>query len=126
MSDPAIPDLKPTVEPTIFNQCDLRVGIVQSAEPLEGAKIPAYRLTLDLGPLGVKQSSARLTRRYRAEDLVGRRVVAVVNFPPRRVAGFKSEVLVLGAVPGADAAGHDDVSLLNVDHDDIPPGTSVA
>jgi len=74
----------------------MRVGRVLEAEPLAGARRPAYRLTLDFGPLGVKRSSAQLTALYPAASLVGRLVAAVVNFPPRRIAGFESEVLVLG------------------------------
>lgn len=82
-----------------FERLDLRVGRILSAEPLAGARIPAYRLRLDFGPAGERQSSARLTRTYPdPSSLVGRLVVAVVNFPPRRVAGFRSEVLVLGAL----------------------------
>ncbi|WP_428568305.1 MAG: tRNA-binding protein [Solidesulfovibrio sp. DCME] len=66
-------------------------------EPLAKARLPAYKLTIDFGALGHKQSSARVTDLYQAEGLVGRLVVAVVNFAPRRIAGFVSEVLVLGA-----------------------------
>lgn len=85
-----------------FERLDLRVARVLTAEPLEGALVPAYRLRLDFGPGGQKQSSAQLTRTYPdPAELVGRLVVAVVNFAPRRVAGFRSEVLVLGALaPG--------------------------
>jgi tRNA-binding protein len=85
-----------------FQKVDIRVGRVVSAEPLEGARKPAYRLRIDFGPvLGVKQSSAQVTVHYRTEELVGRLVLAVVNFPPRRIAGFKSEVLTLGVPDGA-------------------------
>ncbi len=79
-----------------FLRFEIRVGRVLSAEPLPRARHPAYRMAIDFGPAGVKRSSARLTDFYRPEDLVGRQVVAVVNFPPKRVAGFVSEVLVLG------------------------------
>lgn len=80
-----------------FASCDIRVVRVTSAEPLEGARRPAYRLTLDCGDeIGTKQSSAQITERYTPDELVGRLVLAIVNFPPKRVAGFKSEVLVLG------------------------------
>ena len=81
-----------------FLNLDLRVGTVLSAEPLEGARKPAFRMEIDFGPeLGVKRSSGQYTVNYRPEAMVGRQIVAVVNFPPRRVAGFMSEVLVLAA-----------------------------
>ena len=79
-----------------FRQIDMRVGRVLEAALLAGARKPAYHLTIDFGPLGLKRSSAQLTALYRTESLVGRLVIAVVNFPARRVAGFESEVLVLG------------------------------
>ena len=103
-----------------FMQADLRVGTVRSAEPNPKARNPAYVLTIDFGPLGMRTSSAQLTERYAADDLVGRQVVAVVNFPPKRVAGVKSEVLVLGAVD--EAAG---TTLLAPTHP-VADGTRVA
>ena len=81
-----------------FLNLDLRVGTVLSAEPLQGAIRPAYRMEIDFGPeIGVKRSSGQYTVNYEPEAMVGRQIVAVVNFPPRRVAGFMSEVLVLAA-----------------------------
>lgn len=79
-----------------FLKVDMRVGRILTAEPLTGARIPAYKLTMDFGEFGVKQSSARVTDLYTAKSLPGRLVVAVVNFAPKRIAGFLSEVLVLG------------------------------
>jgi len=87
-----------------FLNLDLRVGTVLSAEPLQGALKPAYRMEIDFGPeIGVKRSSGQYTVNYHPEVMVGRQVVAVVNFPPRRIAGFASEVLVLAAPDPAGA-----------------------
>jgi len=80
-----------------FEKVDMRVGVVVDAKEFPEARKPAYRLWVDLGPLGVKRSSARITDRYRPEELVGRQVVCVVNFPPKQVGPFVSEVLVMGA-----------------------------
>ena len=94
-----------------FFAIDIRVGTVVSAEAFPEARKPAYKLTLDFGPeIGVKRSSAQLTRRYTAESLVGRQVMGAVNIGTRRVAGFTSECLVLGACPTPE-----DVVLLAVE-----------
>ena len=80
-----------------FERVDMRVGVVLDAQEFPEARRPALQLTIDFGPLGVKRSSAQITDRYTPAALVGRRVVAVVNFPPKRIGPFVSEVLVLGA-----------------------------
>ena len=85
-----------------FDRVDIRVGTIVEAGLNEGARKPSYRLLVDLGPeLGCKRSSAQLVRNYRPEELVGRQVAAVVNFPPRQIAKAISEILVLG-FPDAD------------------------
>ena len=102
-----------------FERVDMRVGVVVDVQEFPEARRPAYKLWVDFGPLGVKRSSAQITRRYAPAELVGRRVVAVVNFPPKQIGPFVSEVLVLGAY---DEAG--DVILLAPDLD-VPPGSRI-
>jgi len=99
----------------------MRVGRVVRAEPFPEARKPAYRLWIDFGPEGggVRPSSAQLTDRYRAQALVGRLVVAVTNLPPKRIAGFVSEVLVLG-VPDVQGA-----TVLLTPDDEVPLGSRV-
>jgi tRNA-binding protein len=99
-----------------FARIDMRVGRIVEARPLEGARKPAYALTVDFGPGGMRRSSAQLPPTYPdPQALVGRLVIAVVNFAPRRIAGYASEVLVLGALP-ADGS----IPLLSVDEGATP------
>ena len=95
-----------------FQKVEMRVGVVVRAEPFPEARQPAYKLWIDLGPLGEKRSSAQITDHYRPEELLGRQVVCVVNFPPKRIGPFTSEVLVLGALDRAKG-----VILLQPDED---------
>jgi len=102
-----------------FEKVDIRVGRITEARPFPEARRPAFRLGIDFGPLGFRTSSAQITDRYGPQDLVGRLVVAVVNFPPKQIGPFVSEVLVLGAY---DAAGA--VVLLRPDHP-VAPGSKI-
>jgi tRNA-binding protein len=92
-----------TIDLSDFERVDMRVGRVLEAEPFPEARKPAYKLRIDFGPLGTRRSSAQLTVHYRPEDLRGRLVIAVLNFPPRQIGPVRSEVLVLG-VPDPDGA----------------------
>ena len=111
----------PAADPITFDQflaVDIRIGTVVSAEPFPEARKPAFKLVIDFGPaIGFKKSSAQITERYTLDQLPGRQVAAVVNFPPRQIGKFMSEVLTLGF---ADAAGA--VILFAPDHP-VPNGS---
>lgn len=102
-----------------FEQVEIRVGKVIKVEDFPQARKPAYKLWIDLGELGIKKSSAQITKLYQPEDLIDRQILAVTNFPPRQVANFISEVLVLGVVL-ADG----EVALIQPDRD-VPLGNRI-
>jgi len=110
---------KDPIEASNFAACDLRIGTIQSATLLEGARQPAYVLHIDFGALGMLKSTAQLVQDYTPAALEGRQVVAVVNLPPKQVGAHQSRCLVLGAVQD----GH--VTLLEVGSP-LPPGTPIA
>ncbi|AXF57482.1 chaperone CsaA [Salicibibacter kimchii] len=104
-----------------FMKLDMRVGTVLKAAHLSGAKIPAITMDIDFGDeIGIKASSAQVTQRYEPGTLIGEQVVAIINFPPRKIAGFTSEVLVIGGVPEKG-----DVVLLKPEMP-LPNGTTIS
>lgn len=96
-----------------FEKIEMRVGTIIEAEIFQEARKPAYKIRIDFGPYGIRKSSAQVTRLYQPEELIGKQVIAVINFPPKQIANLKSECLIMGVVDGAD------VTL-------IGPGKSVA
>lgn len=102
-----------------FSALDIRTGTIIEAEDFPKAKKPAYKLKIDFGSLGIKVSSAQITKLYKKENLIGKRIVAIVNFPKKQIANFFSECLVLGAVKE-----NGEVALLSV-NEDCNNGTSI-
>ena len=103
-----------------FNKLDIRIGKIIEVNDFPGAKNPSYKLVIDFGKeIGLKKSSAQLTKNYNKEDLVGRMILAVVNFPPRQIGPAISEVLTLG-VP--DKNGN---TILIIPQDDVPTGAKL-
>ena len=110
---------KAPISPADFAACDLRVGTIVGASLLENARQPAYVLQLDFGPLGMLKSTAQLAADYTATELIGKQIVAVVNFPPKQVGHHQSRCLVLGAVQQGS------VSLLELPRS-VPAGTPIS
>jgi tRNA-binding protein len=102
-----------------FAKLDIRVGRILRVDDFPKAKKPAYQLTIDFGPLGTKRSSAQIVKHYDPADLVGKLVLAVVNFPPRQIADFFSEVLTLGVI-----LGEGDIVLVHPDRE-VPLGSPI-
>ena len=102
-----------------FAKVDIRVGRIVEVDDFPNARKPAFQLRIDFGELGVKASSAQITKYYDKADLVGKLVLAVVNFPPRQIANFFSEVLTLGVV-----LGDGDIVLVHPERD-VPPGSRI-
>ena len=101
-----------------FTKVDIRCGTILAAEVFAKAKKPAYQLSIDFGSLGIKKSSAQITAHYSIENLIGKQVVAVVNFPPKQIANFMSQCLVVGAVDNSN------VILLSPEQQ-VPNGTPI-
>ena len=102
-----------------FAKVDIRVGRIVQVDDFPKARKPAYQLRIDFGELGIKTSSAQITKYYDKADLVGKLVLAVVNFPPRQIANFLSEVLTLGVV-----LGDGDIVLVHPERE-VPPGSRI-
>jgi len=102
-----------------FEKMDIRIGTVIECKIFDNAFKPAYQLWIDFGPLGIKKSSAQITQRYHQKDLIGQQIIAVVNFPPKQIANFISECLVLGAVEDDNF-----VTLITATHQ-VPNGTKI-
>ncbi|AWW30525.1 tRNA-binding protein [Echinicola strongylocentroti] len=109
-----------TIQFSDFQKVEIRIGTIVSAEIFKEAKKPAYKLQVDLGKLGIKKSSAQITEYYKAEDLPGKQVICICNFPPKQIANIMSEVLVTGF---HDENGH--VSLATTDLK-VPDGTKLS
>lgn len=98
-----------TIQWSDFTKVEMRVGTIITAEVFREARKPAYKLTVDFGEYGHRRSSAQITRRYQPEELIGRQVIAVINFPVKQIATLQSECLIMGAVDG------EEVTLLTTD-----------
>ena len=102
-----------------FEKVDIRAGKIIKVDDFPKARKPAYKLWIDFGELGVKKASAQITKLYRKDDLVGKFIIAVTNFPPRQIGDFMSEVLILGVVLD------DDKVILVQPDSEVPPGKRI-
>lgn len=98
-----------TIQWNDFTKVEMRVGTIIAAEVFKEAKKPAYKLQVDFGDYGTRKSSAQITKRYQPEELIGKQVIAVINFPAKQIATLQSECLIMGAVEA------DEVTLLSTD-----------
>lgn len=115
--------MNPTTQQTLtwddFTKVEMRVGTIITAEVFEAARNPAYKMTIDFGELGLKKTSAQITKLYEIENIIGKQVVAVVNFPPKQIATMMSECLVLGGI-----GEHKEVTLLTPEKE-VKNGTRI-
>lgn len=102
-----------------FTKIEMRIGTILSAEEFPEARIPAYKLVIDFGEYGTKKTSAQITDLYNLKDLIGKQIVAVINFPPKQIANIMSECLVLGAV------GEKNIVTLLQPGSEVPNGTRI-
>lgn len=102
-----------------FMRVDMRVGTILTAEVFKEARNPSYKFTVDFGDLGIKKSSAQVTQRYSPEELIGKQVIGIVNFPPKQIATMMSECLIIGAVDDQNV-----VTLLTADKP-VPNGQRI-
>jgi len=102
--------MQPQISWQDFEKIDMRVGTIISAEVFSEVKKPAYKVTIDFGKFGIKKSSAQITKLYKPEDLIGKQIIAVTNFPPKQIANMMSECLVLGVL-----GNESEISLLSTD-----------
>ena len=110
---------KETITWNDFSKIEMRIGTILTAEVFTAARNPAYKLTIDFGEFGIKKTSAQITKKYQPESIIGKQIVAVVNFPPKQIANMMSECLVLGAVEDKNL-----VTLLTTESP-IPNGTII-
>jgi tRNA-binding protein len=103
-----------------FAKIEMRVGTILTAELFKEARKPAFKMTIDFGEFGIKKTSAQITKIYKPEDLVGKQIVAVINFPPKQIANIMSECLLLGALED-----HDEVMIIQPERQ-VKNGTKIS